>query len=269
MFWPWHEPIEAIRRLKELGATCGQLGIPGDGDLSPAMAFRWRAACESEAFPIATVFAAYDGESYADLATVKKTVGFVPRETRAARLKRTCALSDFAAILDVRAIACHVGFVPESESDGDYVAVRNMVRQVCDHAAGHGQVFALETGQEPSAVLRSFIHSVARPNLRINFDPANLILYGTQDPIEALAELGPWITTVHAKDGLWPAAPGALGEEVPLGQGAVGMERFLMALDQCGFRGSLHVERELPCLDERYRDMRMGIGLLKELRRVA
>ena len=107
------------------------------------------------------------------------------------RLARTLAVSDFAARLGVGSIACHVGFVPEDAGHPDYVAVREMVRQVCDHAATHGQTFALETGQEPANVLLAFIRDVDRANLRINFDPANLILYGTGEPIGALDSARP------------------------------------------------------------------------------
>src|SRR6185437_11461082 len=95
-------------------------------------------------------------------------------------------VSDFAAVIGAPGIATHIGFVPESHSDPDYVAVRDMVRRVCDRAASHNQTFALETGQEPARVLMAFLNDVARPNLGINFDPANMILYGTGDPIEAL-----------------------------------------------------------------------------------
>src|SRR5258708_483994 len=81
-------------------------------------------------------------------------------------------------------------------------------------------------------VLLRFIHDVNRSNLRINFDPANLILYGSDDPIAALRVLGPLVVSVHAKDGDWPPrdVPGALGSERPLGQGSVGMERFVQTL---------------------------------------
>ena len=170
-----------------------------------------------------TVFAAYEGEDYADIPAVARTVGFVPRGTRDARLSRTLAVSDFAAQLGVASIACHVGFVPEDAAHPDYVAVREVVRRVCDHAAGHGQSFALETGQEPAEALLRFIRDVDRPNLRINFDPANLILYGSGEPIAALETLAPLVISVHCKDGDWPVpgVEGALGKERPLGKGSV------------------------------------------------
>src|SRR5689334_22443499 len=201
MFWA---DRDRLTEIKSLGVRCGQLGIPGGLALTDAVAKDWRAALDREQFKLVTVFAAYDGESYADIPTVQGTVGFIPRDTRAEREQRTYQVSDFAAALGVGGIACHIGFVPEDAAHPDYVAVRDLVRRVCDHAARHRQTFALETGQEPADVLLRFLKDVNRPNLGINFDPANMILYGTGDPIEALAVLGPHVLSVHAKDGDWP-----------------------------------------------------------------
>ena len=262
MFWAERDDLREIRAL---GVRCGQLAIHGGMELSETAARGWRAALEREAFTLITVFAAYQGESYADAATVQRTVGFIPRAPRGERERRTREVSDFAAALGVASIATHVGFVPEDPSNPDYIAVRDVVRRVCDHAASHGQTFALETGQEPAGVLMEFIHAVDRRNLRINFDPANMILYGTGDPIEAFRVLAPYVVSVHAKDGDWPAAPGALGKERPLGQGAVGMERLVKALREAAFRGPLNVEREAENQAQRLIDIRAGIDLLRKL----
>ena len=264
MFWAERDRVSEIRSL---GVRSGQLGIAGNMALTASAAAALKAELEREQFTLVTVFAAYDGEDYADIPTVQRTVGFIPAGTRAAREQRTYAVSDFAARLGVGSIACHVGFVPEDHSDPDYVAVRDLVRRVCDHAAGHGQTFALETGQEPAPVLLAFLRDVDRPNLRINFDPANLILYGSGDPIEALPLLAPLVISVHAKDGDWPPkdVPGALGSERPLGQGSVGMARFVQALRDVGYQGTLNVERETHDQAARLRDIAAGVQLLKTL----
>jgi sugar phosphate isomerase/epimerase len=266
MFWAGRDPYETVRELKSWGVRCGQMGIPGDMPLEGAAA-RWKQALAEENFVVVTVFAAYVGESYADIPTVERTVGFVPPATRAVRELRTLAVSDFAAELGVPGIATHIGFVPDDRRSADYVAVREMVRRVCDHAAEYDQTFALETGQEPAPVLLEFLLAAGRANLRINFDPANMILYGTGDPIAALDMLAPYVVTVHCKDGDWPprAIQGALGEEQPLGQGSVGMERFVTKLKEIGYKGPLTIEREASDLVRRRRDIAMGAELLRRL----
>jgi sugar phosphate isomerase/epimerase len=266
MFWAGGDPYETVREVQSLGVRCGQLGIPGDMTLAGA-APEWKQVLADENFTVVTVFAAYVGESYADIPTVQETVGFVPRSTRASRESRTLAVSDFAAELGVSSIATHIGFVPEDRSVEDYAEVRDLVRRVCDRAAAQGQTFALETGQESAPVLLDFLLSTARANLRINFDPANMILYGTGDPIAALDMLAHYVVTVHCKDGDWPPRdrPGALGEEKPLGQGAVGMERFITKLKETGYKGPLTIEREASDPAERRRDIAMGAELLRRL----
>jgi sugar phosphate isomerase/epimerase len=264
MFWAGEDPLAAIRRVKAVGVRCGQLGIPPDMPLAGAAPLL-KATLDSEDFTVVTVFAAYRGESYADIPTVRRTVGFIPRGTREEREARTIEISDFAAALGVASIACHIGFVPEDTGDPDYVAVGEMVRRVADRAARNRQTFALETGQEPAPVLLRFIQDVNRPNLRINFDPANMILYGTGDPIEALDVLAPYVVSVHCKDGDWPAGAGSLGTERPLGEGSVGIERFLAKLNQIGFKGTLNIEREAEDQNRKWRDIAAAVGLLRRL----
>ena len=264
MFWAGRDSLDEIRSL---GVGCGQLGIPGDLKLDANAIAQWKTAIERADFRVVTVFAAYEGESYADIPTVQRTVGFIPPATREERERRTLEVSDFAAGIGVESIACHVGFIPEDARHRDYIAVRAMVRRVADHASVHGQKFALETGQEPAHTLLHFLNDVQRPNVGINFDPANMILYGTGDPIEALSVLGPLVLSVHVKDGDWPPRdqPDALGKEKPLGQGSVGIPRFVEKLKQIGFRGPLNIEREAENQAERIADMREGVKYLANL----
>lgn len=265
MFWAGKDPRQTLRDLKAMGVSAGQLGIGGEYDLTNAAA-DWKKAIEEEQFLITTVFCAYNGESYADIATVEDTVGFIPERTRDEREKRTVAISDFAKEIGVDAIACHVGFVPHNPEDPQYVAVRDLVRRICQHAQQNGQKFALETGQEPADVLAKFIKDVDEANLGINFDPANMIMYGSGDPIAAVSALSPFLLSVHAKDGEWPVKEGALGVEKPLGAGAVGMEQFVNKLKQLGYKGILSVEREIEDQQQKKADVEMAINLLRRLR---
>jgi sugar phosphate isomerase/epimerase len=264
MFWAGRDNLEEIASL---GVRCGQLGIPGDLDLNAGLAREWKSALERAQFSIVTVVAAYQGEHYADIPAVQRTVGFIPHDMREERERRTFNVSDFAASLGVGSIGCHVGFIPEDTTHPDYIAVREMVRRVADHAAKNGQTFALETGQEAAHVLQRFLKDVGRPNVGINFDPANMILYGTGDPIEALTVLAPLVLSVHVKDGDWPPRdqPQTLGIERPLGQGSVGISRFVEKLKEIGFRGPLNIERETENQRERMADIRAAVPYLKNL----
>jgi sugar phosphate isomerase/epimerase len=243
------------------------LGIGGDIELTSAFARQWESALRSSSFRIATVVCAYRGESYADIPTVQATVGFVPHSTRAGRERRTLEISDFAAILAVPGIACHIGVVPDDRTESDYTAVRDMVRRICDHAASQGQTFALETGQESAEVLLRFLEDVGRGNLKVNFDPANMVLYGSGDPIAAFEALAPHVVSVHAKDGDPPptAFPDKLGTERPLGQGSVGIPRFVAALKRARYTGTVNVEREIDDQPRRLEEIRAAVRMLYNL----
>jgi L-ribulose-5-phosphate 3-epimerase len=251
MFWAGGDPSKTLAELTRLGVRCGQLGLHGDVDT--ACASSWKTALNAAEFTVYTVFAAFEGESYADIPTVQRTVGFVPPGTRAARETRMLAVSDFAAELGVPGIATHIGFLNE-----DSIPVRELVRRVCDRAAVHGQTFALETGQESAEALLAFIHDVNRPNLGINFDPANMIWYGNGDSIEALGILAGHVLSVHCKDAYFM-------DERPLGEGSVDIPRFIAELKRIGYRGPLAIEREASDAVQRMRDIETGIELLKRL----
>ena len=258
-------PGEIAAMVKSLGVSCGQIGIHAEADLGPAGQAAWKEALDAHDLTVVTAFPGFVGESYADIPTVEKTVGYIPRATREEREKRTYATSDFAHALGIPGVATHVGFVPEDHGDSDYIAVREMVRRVCDHCARNGQTFALETGQEPAETLKAFILDVDRPNLGVNFDPANMILYGSGEPLEALEVVSSWLTTVHCKDAKWPTQEGEWGTETSLGEGDVGMDRYVAKLKQIGYKGPLTIEREITGEAQRG-DLTSAIALLEKLR---
>jgi sugar phosphate isomerase/epimerase len=259
-------PLEQIQFLKSLGLSCGQLGVPSSYNVE-GRAAEWKAAAAAEGFTLLAVVASYEGEDYADIPTVERTVGFIPAAFREAREARTMELIDFGAAAGIPVFACHIGFVPHDKTNADYVAVQAMVRRICDHCAKNGQYFHLETGQEPADVLLDFLVDTAKPNLAINFDPANMILYGTSDPIEAMEVLKGHIRSVHCKDGDWPDknVPGSLGHEKPLGQGSVGIPRFVAKLKEIGYTGPLVIEREGVAPEVWPVDVKMAMDLLSSL----
>lgn len=257
---------EIAASVASLGVACGQLAIHGGADLSAASRAAWAQAIAANDLTVVTAVVAFSGESYADAAAVERTVGYGPATTRDEREQRTYHVSDFAAKLSIPGLATHIGAIPHHVDDPGYVEMRDLVRRLCDHCAAHNQTFALETGQESATELKRFIVDVDRGNLRVNFDPANMVIYGSGDPIEALGTVAEWVVTVHCKDGVGPAEPGRLGHETPLGQGQVGMERFVAKLREIGYQGPLIIEREIVGAAQR-EDIRQAIGLLNRLRR--
>ncbi len=252
----------------ELGVPTIQLHAPEKSTRTADNARRFLDRLAGYGIRITCVFGGFEGESYADIPTVTRTVGLVPPETRSARTKEMKEIADFARLLGVDAVGLHLGFIPHDASDPLYQEVLAVTRDLCDHCQSQNQNVHLETGQEPADALLHFIQDMRRDNLYINFDPANMILYGSGEPIEALEKVGQYVRSVHCKDGVWAANPGQeWGREVPLGEGDVGMERYLRTLDKIGYHGPLTIEREIPQEPERQKaEIGKALALLNELK---
>jgi sugar phosphate isomerase/epimerase len=252
----------------ELGVPTIQLHAPRAASRTPRRARDFLARVTDLGMQITVVFGGFEGESYADIPTVKRTVGLVPPETCAARLKEMKEIADFTRLLGVDVVGLHVGCVPHEAADPIYGQVIAVARDLCDHCRAQRQRVHLETGQESADVLLTFLADTGCDNLFVNFDPANMILYGSGDPIDALQKVARYVRSVHCKDARWAARPGEeWGAEVPLGQGDVGMERFLVTLKAIGYDGPLTIEREIPQDPARQKqEIGAGMRLLEELK---
>ena len=253
----------------ELGISTIQVHAPSAQVRTPQHAEAFLAKLGEMGIRITAVFGGFAGESYADIPTTARTVGLVPPETREVRTAELKEIADFARLLGVDVVGVHIGFVPHDTTSTAYQQIVDVTRDVCDHCQKNGQCLHLETGQESADNLLHFITSVDRDNLFINFDPANMILYGNGDPIEALKKVGKYVRSIHCKDAKWAASPGdEWGQEVALGEGDVGMEAYLRTLDEFGYTGPLTIEREIPQEPERQKiEIGRAVDLLSSLKK--
>jgi sugar phosphate isomerase/epimerase len=173
------------------------------------------------------------------------TIGLVPRETRAVRMAHIKAASDFAKRCGIAAVQTHCGFIPENPNDAVYAETVAALKELATHCKENGQNFRYETGQETPITLVRAIRDVGTDNQGVNFDLANLILYGKANPVDAMEVLGPYVQGIHAKDGLWPTNPKELGEEVAIGKGKVDFPRIIAYLKKIEYRGAVTIEREI------------------------
>ncbi len=256
---------DVIRQLK---VPTIQLHAPLPQSRDAETASRLRDQLNDFNVKLTAIFGGFEGESYADIPTVARSVGLVPAETRQSRLDEMKQISDFAAMMQCDVVALHLGFVPHQIDDPEMPGIIEVTRQLCDYCSQHHQALHLETGQETAEGLIQFLDAVQRDNLHVNFDPANMILYGTGEPIPALQKLGAHVRSVHCKDGTWSDQPGKTwGCEVPLGEGDVDMRKYLLTLEQIGYTGPLTIEREIPQEPERQiAEIGRAVELLQELK---
>ena len=237
---------------KELNIPTIQIHAPHTNNRNETSAAEIKQRLDIYGITPTAVFGGFDGESYADIPTVVKTVGLVPPETRASRLAEMKEISEFAKWISCDIIALHLGFVPHDKTDELYEQTVDVTRELCSYAKSNGQSLHLETGQESARSLVDFINDTECDNLFVNFDPANMILYGAGQPIEALETLGSRVRSVHFKDAKWGESPGIeWGEEVRLGDGDVDIRKYMETLKTIGYDGPLTIEREIPQHPER------------------
>jgi sugar phosphate isomerase/epimerase len=207
---------------------------------------------------ICAVWAGVPGPAEWNFTRGPVTLGLVPPEYRAERVAALKKWADFAQWIKAPAMITHCGFIPENLTDALYPDVVAAIREVADYCRSRGLEFWFETGQETPVVLLRTIQRVGAGNLGINLDPANLVLYGKGNPIDALDVIGPYVRNIHVKDGCYPTDGESLGREVPVGQGKVRFPEFLARLRQIGFDGELIIEREIGG-EQQIRDIRQTV----------
>lgn len=193
------------------------------------------------------------GEDYSTLDTIRLTGGIAPDATWDQNRKNIQTTVTLAQQLGLKLITFHAGFLPHDERDPNFAKLKQRLSEVAELFGAHGIALGLETGQETAVELQTFLQKLNRPNLGVNFDPANMLLYDKGNPIEALRTLGPWIRQVHIKDARRTKVPGTWGEEVVAGTGEVDWRAFFKTLQQVGFKGDLCIEREAG--DQRVADI--------------
>jgi L-ribulose-5-phosphate 3-epimerase len=255
---------DLLRLVGEVGAEVVQIGLGDPNHGTWREGPRFLDELVASRLELSGAMIGYPGEDYTTPRTIQATGGFGDPKLRAHRLGIFRHAVDETAALGLKTLCSHAGFIPEPGDPGRASFLATL-RTAGEYAKSKGVIFAMETGQETAALLRTTIDELDCPALRINFDPANMILYDMGDPIEAIQILGRDIVHVHAKDARVSHDEGAWGTEVPLGEGEVGMAAFVRALDAAGYRGPLVVEREVGDQAARVRDIRLGIDVLRRL----
>ena len=236
---------ESLRKVAELGLGCCQLASWKPDIWTDEAASRVRAESEELGVRIAAFWSGYSGRKVWNLVEGPSTLGIVPEDMRAARVEELKRGGDFAKTLGAPATITHLGFIPEEPGDPRFEGVVKAVREIAAYLKQLGLEFWFETGQETPVTMLRLIEQVGTGNLGVNLDPANLILYGKGNPVDALDVFGRYVRNVHVKDGLYPTDPMKLGREVEVGEGRVRFPELVRRLSEVGFAGDYIIEREI------------------------
>jgi sugar phosphate isomerase/epimerase len=261
---PVREQPGLLEAAADFGVRQVELNCWDEEMYTPGLAQTIQAEAARLGIAITALWAGWPGPRVWDFIDGPRTLGIVPPAWRQARVSALKKGADFAHHLGLPAIITHLGFIPENASDPDFPGVVAAVREVAEHLAGLGMQFWFETGQETPVTMLRLIHEVGTGNLGANLDPANLILYGKANPVDALDVFGEFVRSVHAKDGLYPTDPYRLGTEVKIGQGKVDFPRLVARLAEIGYAGPFIIEREISG-EQQAIDIKAAVGYLSTL----
>ena len=237
------KPQQLIEWVKQIEVPRIQLALD-QIRLQPEIWGNIGTLCALQGIEIVSGMVTTIGEDYSTMESIKRTGGIVPDQHWKENLANLTANAAIARSLGIRLVTFHAGFLPHDQADPDFKKLLERLRQVADLFAEYGLELGLETGQETGETLSQFLEVLDRPNVGVNFDPANMILYDKGDPLEALRLLSPWLRQCHIKDAKRTKKTGTWGEEVATGTGEVDWNGFFGVLREVGYNGYLAIERE-------------------------
>jgi sugar phosphate isomerase/epimerase len=236
------DPDKELAKVRELGFTTCQLS---GGDLSSGLAMRTKAALARHGIAPTSLICMGPGDYKWNFTEGPKTIGLVPRALRSERIARLKKGVGFCQEAGIPAVCAHFGFIPEDPNDPLYAEFIPAMQEIARYAKDRGILLYFETGQETPVTLLRAIEDIGTGNLGINYDTANLILYGKANPVDGLDVVGAYVRSLHAKDGRYPTNPRELGEETPIGEGKVNFPGIFRRLKELNFKGHITIEREI------------------------
>ncbi|AZS13472.1 sugar phosphate isomerase/epimerase [Paenibacillus lutimineralis] len=272
---------EGLKKAKEVGAEGVQIyAVSGEMDpdqLSPAQRKELRQYIADLGLEISALCGDLAGHGFQDAAA------------NPAKIEKSKRILDLAMDLGTNVVTTHIGIVPEDRNGQIYTAMQEACEELGVYANSLNAYFAIETGPEPAAHLKSFLDTLSTRGVSVNFDPANMVMVTGDDPVEGVKTLKDYIVHTHVKDGhrlrlIDPkdvygylgydamdhqkiaemASSGAAFEEVPLGEGKVDFPAYFAALQEIGYKGYLTIEREVG--DNPAADIEKAVKFIKAYR---
>ena len=253
-----------FKNVIDFGLSCCQLVNWDPSIRTDKVAGQVKEEIAETGINVTSFWAGWTGPAAWNFTEGPSTLGIVPEEHRQYRADSLKQAGDFAKAMGIPAVITHLGFIPENPHDPVFTAVVNTVKDIAQHLKDLGLEFWFETGQETPVTLLRLIETVGTGNLGINLDPANLVLYGKANPIDALDVFGRYVKNIHAKDGMYPTDPMNLGHEVKVGDGKVRFPEFVEKLARIGFTGEYIIEREISG-DQQTKDIKETVTYLDNI----
>jgi L-ribulose-5-phosphate 3-epimerase len=249
------DPAELVDRIRATGLSAVQLALTPLAE-RPEVWGTCHQRLREAGIEVVSGMLETVGEDYSTIDAIARTGGVRPDASWPATRERAIRVASVARSVGVRLVTFHAGFLPHDPRDAERRRMLDRLEEVASMFVGFGIAVAFETGQEPADTLVDCLEALHHPAIGVNFDPANMLLYGSGDPVDAVRRLAPWVRQVHVKDAVPSGRSGEWGREVPVGTGAVDWTRFLDEVAKCPQRPRLVIEREAG--DDRVSDVRLA-----------
>jgi sugar phosphate isomerase/epimerase len=258
------DPTQAFLHVREVGLKCCQLVSWEPTKISQATAENARQIASDMGIIITHFWCGYSGPVVWNYTEGPATIGLVPPEFRELRTRELMRGAEIASWLGTSDVITHVGFLPIDPKDENYRGAVEALKVITGKCAELNIYFDFETGQETPMVLRRCIEDVGTGNLGVNLDPANLLLYGMANPVDAVDLIGAFVRGVHGKDGEYPTSSYELGCETAMGEGKVNFPALIPKLRKAGYQGGVTIEREISG-PKQIEDIQRAIDILAPL----
>ncbi len=255
---------EQMKKLQEMGIPTCQLACWDLSLFTDEKAEEIKTACAETGVAVSALWCGWSGPCTWNFYEGQTTLGLVPAAYRYDRMKELVKGAEFAQKIGVSDVITHCGFLPENPCSPEFAEIVVCLKWLTKQYAARGCNFLFETGQETPVTLLRTIEEVGAENIGINLDPANLILYGKANPVDALDMIGKYVRNVHGKDGMYPTDGRRLGKETPLGEGKVNYPALIRRLAEIGYQGPITIEREITG-DQQTEDVKAACALLLKL----
>ena len=237
--------VAEFRKAQAMELDACQLSVWDSSMFTEEYAHKLKCALDETGFTVSSLWAGWHAPVKWNFTEGPLTIGLVPSQYRATRLEELKRASDFAAVLGISRIITHVGFIPEDPNHPDFMGTVEALRELCEYLKARGQKFLFETGQETPVTMLRTIQAIGLDNIGINFDTANLILYGKANTLDALDVFGKYVMDTHIKDGVYPTDGLSLGKEMRFGEGKANFPAVIRRLHELGYKGNFTIEREI------------------------
>jgi L-ribulose-5-phosphate 3-epimerase len=237
-----NNPDQGLKKVVDLGFETCQLEV---SQYTPEKAAEIKKAVKKYGIQPNALLVGGPGKMVWNFTEGPSTIGIVPRATRPERMKRMNDGIKFAALAGIPAVHTHFGFIPENMADPLYGEFLESLKELGSNAKKEGINILCETGQETPTTLQRAIEDAGTGNIFVNYDTANMALYGKANPLDGLKMLSKYVRSLHAKDGHYPTNPKQLGREVPIPQGIVNFPAVIGYLKEINFVGEIIIECEI------------------------